>query len=170
MTTAAEAQSAHNALTAHAEGLLQSLGLPYRKMLLCSGDTGFSAHLCFDLEVWLPAQQAYREVSSCSWCGDFQARRSGLRYRTAIPKVKAAAAEGATSAAAPAATKKKAKGRVEYAHTVNGSGLAVGRCLVAVLETYQRADGSVDVPVALRPYLGGLEVIERPSLAARHPG
>ena len=116
-------------------------------MLLCSGDVGFSARLCYDLEVWLPGQQAYREVSSCSQCGDFQARRMGLRYRPA-PE---APPEG------EAAPKKKApKPKPVFCHTLNGSGLAVGRALIAVLENYQRPDGTVEVPEALRPYMGGL--------------
>lgn len=128
------------ALTRHAEELLEELKLPYRKLRLCSGDIGFSAHICYDLEVWLPGQQAYREISSCSNCGDFQARRMGLRFR-----------------GQPEPGQKKAK--AEFCHTINGSGLAVGRALLAVLENYQQPDGSVTVPDVLRPYLGGLEVL-----------
>jgi len=121
------------ALTGHAEAILQKLGLPYRKMLLCAGDMGFSAAKTYDLEVWLPAQNAYREISSCSHFESFQARRLQARYR-------------------PPHSKKN-----ELLHTINGSGLAVGRTLVAILENYQNADGSVTVPVVLRPYLGGME-------------
>ncbi len=122
----------HEAMTAAAESILQALDLPYRKVLLCAGDMGFTARKTFDLEVWLPGQGTYREISSISNCGDFQARRMNARYRP----------EGQ-------------KG-TEFVHTLNGSGLAVGRTLVAVLENYQQADGSVDVPEALLPYMGGL--------------
>ena len=147
------ADANHEALTAHAEACLRALELPYRKVLLCSGDVGFSARLCYDLEVWLPGQQAYREVSSCSQCGDFQARRMGLRYRPA-PE---APPEG------EAAPKKKApKPKPVFCHTLNGSGLAVGRALIAVLENYQRPDGTVEVPEALRPYMGGLTELKPP--------
>ncbi len=118
--------------TRAAEAILEALELPYRKMLLCSGDMGFSARKTYDLEVWLPGQNAYREISSCSTCGDFQARRMNARFRR----------EGG-------------KGN-EFVHTLNGSGLAVGRTLVAVLENYQQADGSVIVPDALLPYMGGI--------------
>ena len=116
-------------MTGHAENILRKLGLPYRVMLLSTGDMGFGAARTYDLEVWLPAQQAYREISSCSNCEAFQARRMQTRY-------------------------KPAQGRNEFVHTLNGSGLAVGRTLVAVLENYQRADGRIDVPDALRPYMG----------------
>ena len=122
-------------LTNHAENILQALKLPYRLMNLCSGDIGFSSAKTYDLEVWLPAQNTYREISSCSNFGDFQARRMLARYRTA---------DG---------------GKPELVHTVNGSGLAVGRTLVAVMENYQNADGSITVPEVLRPYMGGLEII-----------
>ena len=122
----------HERMTAAAEAILQGLDLPYRKMLLCSGDMGFTARKTYDLEVWLPGQDAYREISSCSNCGDFQARRMNARFRP----------EGQ-------------KG-TEFVHTLNGSGLAVGRTLVAVLENYQEADGSVTVPAALLPYMGGI--------------
>ncbi|MFZ1743029.1 MAG: aminoacyl--tRNA ligase-related protein, partial [Pontixanthobacter sp.] len=118
-----------------AEQILQALGLPYRKMLLCTGDMGFGARKTYDLEVWLPGQGAYREISSCSNCGDFQARRMNTRYR-------------------PDGEKK-----TEFPHTLNGSGLAVGRTLVAVLENYQQADGSVTVPDVLKPYMGGIETL-----------
>ncbi len=123
-------------LTGHAEAVLQGLGLPYRVVGLCTGDLGFSAARTTDLEVWLPGQGAYREISSCSSFTDFQARRARLRYRPA---------DG---------------GKARLVHTINGSGLAVGRTMVAVLENYQRPDGSVVVPEVLRPYLGGLELIE----------
>jgi seryl-tRNA synthetase len=119
-------------MTGHAEAILQKLGLPYRVMLLCTGDMGFTAAKTYDLEVWLPAQDTYREISSVSNCEAFQARRLQARF-------------------------KNAQGKNELVHTLNGSGLAVGRTLVAVLENYQNADGSVTVPQALRPYLGGLE-------------
>ena len=119
--------------TRAAERILEALNLPYRRMLLCSGDMGFAARKTYDLEVWLPGQGAYREISSCSNCGDFQARRLNTRFR-----------------------RDEAKGN-EFVHTLNGSGLAVGRTLVAVLENYQQADGSVTVPEALAPYMGGIE-------------
>jgi len=125
-------------LTGHAEVVLQELGLPYRVVSLCSGDIGFSAAKTYDLEVWLPGQGRYREISSCSGFTDFQARRARLRFRPA---------DG---------------GKPRLAHTLNGSGLAVGRTLVAVLECYQQRDGSVVVPEALRQYMGGLELIEPP--------
>jgi seryl-tRNA synthetase len=121
-------------MTGHAEAILQKLGLPYRVMSLCTGDMGFGAAKTYDLEVWLPAQNTYREISSCSNCEGFQARRLQARF-------------------------KNAQGKNELVHTLNGSGLAVGRTLVAVLENYQNADGSVTVPEALRPYMGGLETL-----------
>ncbi len=122
-------------LTGDAEAILEALELPYRRVLLCTGDMGFSSQKTYDLEVWLPSQNTYREISSCSWFGDFQARRANLKFR---PEPKA---------------------KVQFLHTLNGSGLAVGRTWVAILENYQQADGSVIVPKALRPYMGGLEVI-----------
>jgi len=128
----------HEKMAADAEQLLQSLELPYRKVLLCSGDIGFSARICYDIEVWLPGQQMYREISSISNCHDFQARRMSLRYRTAP--------QGSEKA--------KGKKTTAYPHTLNGSGVAVGRALVAILENYQQADGSVLVPDKLRPYMG----------------
>lgn len=124
--------------TRTAEAVLEALDLPYRKMLLCAGDMGFAARKTYDLEVWLPGQNAYREISSCSNCGDFQARRMNSRYRP----------EGGVDGK---------KGGTEFVHTLNGSGLAVGRTLVAVLENYQQADGSVIIPPALLPYMGGLD-------------
>jgi seryl-tRNA synthetase len=123
-------------LTRHAETILEKLELPYRRVALCTGDMGFSAAKTYDLEVWLPGQGAYREISSCSNFEAFQARRMQARFRNE-------------------------KGKPELVHTLNGSGLAVGRALVAVLENYQRADGSIDVPVALRPYMGGLASIRK---------
>lgn len=122
-------------MTANAERVLQLLELPYRKLALCTGDMGFSAVKTYDLEVWVPSQDKYREISSCSNCGDFQARRMQARYRN--PET----------------------GKPELLHTLNGSGLAVGRTLVAVLENYQQADGSIRVPDVLKPYMGGIEVI-----------
>jgi seryl-tRNA synthetase len=124
-------------MVADAEEVLKRLGLPYRVVVLATGDLGFSAAKTYDLEVWLPGQQAYREISSCSSCTDFQARRAGLRYRP------------------------EPGGKPRFLHTLNGSGLAVGRTLIAVLENGQQADGSVLVPEALRPYMGGLERITR---------
>ena len=121
-------------MTDHAEAILQKLGLPYRVMLLCTGDMGFGASKTYDLEVWLPAQNTYREISSVSNCEAFQARRLQARF-------------------------KNAQGKNEFVHTLNGSGLAVGRTLVAVLENYQRADGSVDIPAVLQPYMGGLTTL-----------
>lgn len=122
-------------LTSHAETILQRLNLPYRVMLLCAGDMGFSATKTYDLEVWLPGQGKYREISSCSNCGDFQARRMQARYR-------------------------EKGGKPQLVHTLNGSGLAVGRTLVAILENYQNADGSITIPEALRGYMNGAEKIE----------
>jgi seryl-tRNA synthetase len=115
--------------------VLEKLGLPYRRMLLCSGDMGFSARKTYDLEVWLPSQQAYREISSCSNCGDFQARRMQARWRN--PHT----------------------GKPELVHTLNGSGVAIGRALIAVMENYQQADGSIEVPEVLRPHMGGLTTL-----------
>ena len=130
-----DGEAEHERMTAAAESILQALELPYRKVLLCTGDMGFGARKTYDLEVWLPGQDTYREISSCSNCGDFQARRMNTRYRP----------EGA-------------KG-TEFVHTLNGSGLAVGRTLVAVLENYQQEDGSVEVPPALLPYMGGITAL-----------
>jgi seryl-tRNA synthetase len=127
-------------MTTCAEGILEALNLPYRRMLLCTGDMGFGARKTFDLEVWLPSQNTYREISSCSYCGDFQARRMAARWR-------------------PSPTEETPKPKPQFVHTLNGSGLAVGRTLVAVLENYQNEDGSITVPDVLRPYMGGLEVI-----------
>jgi seryl-tRNA synthetase len=121
-------------MTGHAEVVLQQLELPYRVVTLCTGDIGFAAAKTYDLEVWLPAQNTYREISSCSNCEAFQARRMQARFRNA-------------------------QGKPELVHTLNGSGLAVGRALVAVMENHQRADGGINLPAALRPYMGGLEVL-----------
>ncbi|MCA1661038.1 MAG: serine--tRNA ligase, partial [Novosphingobium sp.] len=129
-----ESEAEHERMTLAAEAVLEALDLPYRRMLLCAGDLGFSARKTYDLEVWLPGQDAWREISSVSNCGDFQARRMNAQYRP----------EG------------QSKGPWPYVHTLNGSGLAVGRTLVAVLENYQQEDGSVEVPGSLMPYMGGL--------------
>ena len=135
ITAADDSYRALEELTGHAEAILQALELPYRKMLLCTGDMGFGATKTYDLEVWLPAQNTYREISSCSNCEGFQARRMGTRS-------------------------KNAAGKPEVVHTLNGSGLAVGRTLVAILENYQQADGSVSIPEALHPYMGGLTLLQ----------
>jgi seryl-tRNA synthetase len=123
-------------LTGHAEAVLQALGLPYRVLALCAGDTGFSAAKTYDLEVWLPSQQRYREISSCSNCESFQARRLQARWRN------------------------PATGKPELVHTLNGSGVAVGRALVAILENYQQQDGTVAVPSVLVPYMGGVALLK----------
>ncbi len=138
LTTPATSHAQLEELTSHAERVLEILELPYRRVTLSTGDMGFSATKTFDLEVWLPGQQSYREISSCSNCTDFQARRAGLRYRPS------------------------GGGKPRWLHTLNGSGLAVGRTLIAILENYQEADGSVRVPEPLVSYLGGLRRIEAP--------
>jgi seryl-tRNA synthetase len=158
ITSAADSDAQHELLTSHAEACLQALELPYRKVRLCSGDIGFSARHCYDLEVWLPGASEYREISSCSNTGDFQARRMALRYR---PEPPPASEEEESNKGGK--KKKQKKPKPELCHTINGSGLAVGRTLVAVLENYQRPDGSVVVPEVLRPYMGGKEVIEVPT-------
>jgi seryl-tRNA synthetase len=135
ITKPEDSEAEHQRLTACAEEVLKRLGLAYRVMILCSGDTGAGARKTYDLEVWLPGQNRYREISSCSNTGDYQARRMKARYREEGEK------------------------QTRFVHTLNGSGLAVGRTLIAILENYQRADGSVTVPEVLRPYMGGLEVI-----------
>jgi seryl-tRNA synthetase len=135
ITAPEKSNEEHERMTLCAEEVLKRLELPFRTMLLCAGDMGFSARKTYDIEVWLPGQNKYREISSCSNCGDFQARRMKARYR------------------------KKGEKGAEFVHTLNGSGLAVGRTLVAILENYQQADGSVAVPAALQGYMGGLEVI-----------
>ncbi|HEY1251480.1 MAG TPA: serine--tRNA ligase [Thermoanaerobaculia bacterium] len=133
-----DSDAALETLTSHPEELLRRLGLPFRRVSLCTGDLGFGSAQTYDLEVWIPSQNAYKEISSCSNYGDFQARRASIRFRRA---------EGE---------------KPEFVHTLNGSCLPVGRTLVAILENYQRADGSVEIPEALRPYMGGLAAIERP--------
>lgn len=136
ITRPEDSDAALERMTAHAENILQKLGLSYRVIILCTGDMGFSARRTYDIEVWLPGQNKYREISSCSNCGDFQARRMQARYRAKDQKKPA------------------------LVHTLNGSGLAVGRTLVAILENYQQADGSILVPEALHPYMAGIEKIE----------
>jgi len=123
-------------MTRHAEAILQRLGLPYRVVALCTGDIGFAAAKTYDVEVWLPAQNAYREISSCSNCEAFQARRMQTRFR-------------------------QGQGKPELVHTLNGSGVAVGRALIAVMETYQQENGAIAVPDALQGYMGGMKVIEK---------
>jgi seryl-tRNA synthetase len=135
-----DSDAEHEKLTCDAEEILEALKLPYRRVLLSTGDTGFSSAKTFDLEVWLPGQQLYREISSCSNFEAFQARRANIRYR-----------QGGAGA----------KGKIEFVHTLNGSGLAVGRTWLAIIENYQQADGSVLIPELLRPYMGGLERITR---------
>jgi seryl-tRNA synthetase len=131
-----QSEAEHERMTTAAEEVLKRLGLAYRVMVLSTGDMGFSARKTYDLEVWMPGQQTYREISSCSTCGDFQARRMRARFRSAGEK------------------------GTQFVHTLNGSGLAVGRTLIAVLENYQQADGSVTVPEALRPYMDGREWLD----------
>jgi seryl-tRNA synthetase len=138
-----ESAAQHERLTRDAEEILEALNLPYRRVLLCTGDTGFSSAKTYDLEVWLPGQQLYREISSCSNFESFQARRANIRYR-------------------PSNTG-GGKAKAEFIHTLNGSGLAVGRTWLAIIENYQQADGSVLIPEALRPYMGGLERIAKPA-------
>src|SRR5690606_19170577 len=135
ITTPEQSKAEHERMTACAEDILKRLGLPYRVVVLCTGDTGFGAQKTYDIEVWLPGQNCYREISSCSNCGDFQARRMKARYRP----------EGEKATA--------------FVHTLNGSGLAVGRTLIAVMENYQQADGSIRIPEALVPYMGGVTEI-----------
>ena len=130
-----ESYDEHERMTRCAEVVLEKLGLPYKRMLLCTGDMGFSATKTYDLEVWLPSQGTYREISSCSNCEDFQARRMQARWRN------------------------PATGKPEPVHTLNGSGVAVGRCMIAVMENYQNADGSITIPEVLRPYMGGIQAL-----------
>ena len=137
ITTPEQSREELERMTGAAESVLQKLNLPYRVMRLCTGDMGFGSRMTYDLEVWLPGQNAYREISSCSVCGDFQARRMDARFKPADGK------------------------GTRYVHTLNGSGLAVGRTMVAILENYQNADGSVTIPEALRPYMGGTDKITR---------
>ena len=138
-TTPEASYDEHERLTKSAEEVLKRLELPYRTMLLCSGDMGFASAKTYDIEVWLPGQNTYREISSCSNTEAFQARRANIKFR----------ADGT--------------GKPDFVHTLNGSGLAVGRTLIAILENYQQADGSVVIPDALRPFMGGLERITRRS-------
>ncbi|MBN8552472.1 MAG: serine--tRNA ligase [Caulobacterales bacterium] len=135
ITRPEDSEAEHERMTGCAEAVLKALDLPFRRMLLCKGDMGFSARKTFDLEVWLPSQNTYREISSCSNCGDFQARRMDARFKRAGEK------------------------KTEFVHTLNGSGLAVGRTLVAVMENYQQDDGRIAVPEVLKPYMGGVEVV-----------
>ncbi|MDZ4737591.1 MAG: serine--tRNA ligase [Rhodospirillaceae bacterium] len=135
ITRPEESEAEHERMTGIAEEVLKRLGLPYRVVLLCTGDMGFSAQKTYDIEVWLPGQKAYREISSCSNCGDFQARRMKARFRETSEK------------------------GTRFVHTLNGSGLAVGRTLIAILENYQQADGSIEIPPILRPYMNGLDTI-----------
>jgi seryl-tRNA synthetase len=137
ITTPEESLAEHERMTSCAEEVLKRLGLPFRTILLCTGDMGFASQKTYDIEVWLPGENTYREISSCSVCGDFQARRMNARY------------------------KPKGGKDTRFVHTLNGSGLAVGRTLIAVLENYQQADGSVVIPEVLRPYMGGLAKIEK---------
>lgn len=157
ITSAETSDDEHELLTSHAERCLQALKLPYRKVRLCSGDIGFSARHCYDLEVYLPSTGEFREISSCSNTGDFQARRMALRYR---PAEKAEEEAGAPAKGKGGKKKKAKKPKPQLCHTINGSGLAVGRTLLAVLENYQMPDGSVVVPEVLRPYMGGAEVLK----------
>jgi seryl-tRNA synthetase len=150
ITTPEASLDEHERMTASAEEVLKRLGLPFRTMLLCTGDMGFASQKTYDIEVWLPGQDAYREISSCSVCGDFQARRMNARYR---PRPDASAAGNKNAGGKP--------GSPEYVYTLNGSGLAVGRTLVAVMENYQQADGSILIPEALRPYMRGMERIAK---------
>jgi seryl-tRNA synthetase len=143
ITTPEQSDAEHERMTGRAEEVLKRLGLPFRTIVLCGGDMGFASRKTYDIEVWLPGQSAYREISSCSNCGDFQARRMNARYRP-----------------------KEGKG-TRFLHTLNGSGLAVGRTLIAVLENYQNEDGSVTIPEALRPYMGGLDLLPGPAKAAK---
>ena len=136
ITTPEQSVAEHERMTACAEEVLKRLELPFRTMVLSTGDMGFAARRTHDIEVWLPGQKAYREISSCSNCGDFQARRMNARYKPADGKAN------------------------RFVHTLNGSGLAVGRTLIAVLENYQQADGSITIPAALRPYMGGQDTIK----------
>ena len=140
ITTPEQAAAEHERMTSAAETILQRLELPYQLMELCTGDLGFAAEKTYDLNVWLPSQNAYREISSCSRCSDFQARRMNTRYRSQ-------------------ATGTDPKPPLQFVHTLNGSGLAVGRTLVAIMENYQKPDGSIRIPKILQAYMAGVEVI-----------
>jgi seryl-tRNA synthetase len=137
ITTPEQSKDEHERMLSCAEEVLRRLGLHYRVMTLCTGDMGFASQKTFDIEVWLPGQGMYREISSCSVCGEFQARRMQARYRT------------------------KEGRKINHVHTLNGSGVAVGRALIAILENYQQADGSIAVPEVLQPYMGGRKTIEK---------
>jgi seryl-tRNA synthetase len=137
ITTPEQSADEHERMLSCAEEVLRRLDLHYRVVTLCTGDMGFASQKTYDIEVWLPGQELYREISSCSICGDFQARRMGARYRS------------------------KEGRHIRHVHTLNGSGLAVGRTLIAVLETYQQADGTIAVPDVLQSYMGGMKTIER---------
>ncbi|MDP2192903.1 MAG: serine--tRNA ligase, partial [Alphaproteobacteria bacterium] len=139
ITRPEDSQEELERMTAVAESVLQKLELPYRVMILCTGDMGFASQKTYDIEVWLPSQDTYREISSCSVCGDFQARRMNARYR------------------------KKDDKKLHFVHTLNGSGLPIGRTMVAILENYQQADGSIRVPSVLAPYMNGKTVIQKPN-------
>jgi seryl-tRNA synthetase len=149
ITTPEQAKAEHERMLASAEAILQKLGLHYRVITLCTGDMGFASQKTYDIEVWLPGQNTYREISSCSVCGEFQARRMGARFRPSYKRVPLV--KGARDVA------------LDHVHTLNGSGVAVGRALIAVMETYQDADGSIVVPDALAPYMGGMKKIEKKS-------
>jgi seryl-tRNA synthetase len=137
ITHPSQSENEHERMTACAEEVLKRLELPYRVMVLCSGDTGFSAQKTYDLEVWLPGQDRYREISSCSNCGDFQARRMKARFRESSEK------------------------QTHFVHTLNGSGLAIGRTIIAILENYQQANGDIAIPTMLQPYMNNEKVISR---------
>ncbi len=141
ITAPEQSAEEHERMTACAETVLKRLGLPFRTVVLCTGDMGFASRKTYDIEVWMPSQNLYREISSCSTCGDFQARRMNARCRAAGDKTST------------------------FVHTLNGSGVAVGRCLIAVMENFQEPDGSIVLPPALRPYMGGMEVIPGPALS-----
>ena len=145
ITTPEQSKDEHERMLSCAEEILRRLGLHYRVMTLCTGDMGFASQKTYDIEVWLPGQNMYREISSCSVCGDFQARRMNARYRT------------------------KEGRNVRHVHTLNGSGVAVGRALIAVMETYQQADGSIAVPDALQPYMGGMKRSRNSACASWSP-
>ncbi len=142
ITTPDQSAAEHERMVSAAEEILKQLELPYRVLTLCSGDMGFAARKTYDLEVWLPSQNTYREISSCSNCGDFQARRMNARYR-------------------PNPTPDIPKPGTEFVHSLNGSGVAVGRAMVAIMENYQRRDGSIEIPKVLIPYMGGIELIQK---------
>jgi seryl-tRNA synthetase len=137
ITTPEQSNAEHERMTSAAESILKKLELPFRTMTLCTGDMGFASQKTYDIEVWLPGQKTYREISSCSNCGDFQARRMKARFRPKNDK------------------------NTQFVHTLNGSGIAVGRCLIAIMENYQQADGSIAIPAALQPYMGGLKMIQK---------